>query len=195
MPVKLGDREYRMMAPMAPVSAGSPKLIESDFYVEGYATTFDAPYVLFGDYKEQVDRHACDTADITDVIMQYDHEGRVLARNRNATLVVRPDDHGLRVGADLSKGESARQLYEEIQNGLVDRMSWAFTVAEDSYDYESDTRTILRVDKIYDVSAVSIPANDATDISARSYVDGVIEAEKRESQARKARVLALRTRL
>jgi hypothetical protein len=195
MPVK-EDREYRAMAVMAPVTgAEQRKLIESDFYVEGYATTFDQPYVLFGDYKEVIDRHALDGADVGDVIMQYDHEGRVLARVRNATLVIRPDDHGLLVGADLSKGESARQLYEEIKNGLVDRMSWAFVVAEDEYDYDSDTRTILKVKKVYDVSAVSVPANDATEISARSYVDGVIDARSRSERARKARVLRLQARL
>jgi len=193
MPVKLGEREYRAIAPLAPVAEGAPKLIESDCYVEGYATTFDDPYALWGDFKEQVDRHALDNADVADVIMQYDHEGRVLARIRNATLVIRADDHGLKVAADLSKGESARQLYEEIANGLVDRMSWAFTVSEDSYDFESDTRTILRVKKVYDVSAVSIPANDATDISARSVVEGVIDKRKLEQRARD--LLVLRTRL
>lgn len=195
MPVKLGEREYRAMAVMAPPVEGRARLIESEFYVEGYATTFDAPYELWPGYFEQVDRHAFDGADMGDVIFQYDHEGRVLARTSNGTLVLRADDHGLLVAADLSKGESARQLFEEVGNGLVVKMSFAFTVAEESYDYDSDTRTILQFKKVYDVSAVSIPANDATAISARSYVDGVIEAEKRESQARKAKVLRLRTRL
>lgn len=195
MPIKLGEREYRAMATMVPPVVGRAKLIESDFYVEGYATTFNDPYELWPGYHEQVDRNALDGADLTDVIFQYDHEGRVLARVSNDTLAIRTDDHGILIGADLSLSESGRQLYEEINNGLVTRMSWAFTVAEDSYDHESDTRTILRVKKVYDASAVSIPANDATEISARSYVDGVIEAEKRESQARKAKALALRARL
>lgn len=194
MPVKHPQREYRSMTVRLAPPTGE-KRIDSEFYVEGFATTFNDPYVLWGDLKEQIDRHAFDEADMRDIIFQYDHEGRVLARLRNNTLIVEPTDHGLFVAADLSKGESARQLYEEISNGLVDRMSWAFTVAEDSYDHTSDTRTILKVDKVYDVSAVSIPANDATEISARSYVDGVIEAEKRESQARMAAVLKLRTRL
>lgn len=195
MTVRLNEREYRAMASLLPITGDAPKLIESTHYVEGYATTFDDPYVLFGDYKEQIDRNAINDADITDVIMQYDHEGRVLARVRNATLVVRSDDHGIKIAADLSKGESARQLYEEITNGLIDRMSWAFTVAEESYDFESDTRTILKVKKVYDVSAVSVPANDATEISARSFVDGVIDARGRSELARKARVLALQARL
>jgi HK97 family phage prohead protease len=194
MPVKLGEREYRAMALMAPPSPEQRKLIESDFYVEGYATTFDKPYVLWGDYKEIIDRHALDGADMTNVIMQYDHGGRVLARMTNATLVLRADDHGLLVGADLSKSEAARSLYEEIKNGLVTKMSWAFTVDEDSYDYESDTRTILRVKKVFDVAPVSLPANDATDISARSYVDEV-DARRRSDRARKAHALKLRARI
>ena len=194
MTVKIGEREYRLMTLMAPPASGHAKLIESDCYVEGYATTFGSPYELWPGYFEQVDRHALDGADLGDVIFQYDHEGRVLARNRNATLVMRADDHGLLVAADLSKGESARQLYEEIINGLVDRMSWAFVVAEDSYDHETDTRTILKVKKVYDVSAVSIPANDATDISARSYVDGVIGERSRSELARRQRSLGLKVR-
>lgn len=199
MPMKIGEREYRAMALMAPVVEERGKLIESDYYVEGYATTFDRPYVLYSygdsEYKEVVDRHALDGADVSDVIFQYDHEGKVLARTSNATLVIRSDDHGLLVGADLSKSEAGRQMFEEIQNGLVTKMSWAFTVAEQAYDYESDTRTILRVKKVYDVSAVSIPANDATDISARSLVDGVIAERSRSEQAHIAEVLKLRTRL
>ena len=101
-----------------------------------------------------------------------------------------PDDR------DLFESDG-RQLYEEIANGLVDRMSWAFTVAEESYDFESDTRTILRVKKVYDVSAVSIPANDATEISARSYVDGVIDARGRSELATEIarKTLALKLRL
>jgi hypothetical protein len=195
MPLKLGEREYRAMALMAPVVAGAAKLIESEYYVEGYATTFDQPYVLWGEYKEQIDRHALDAADVSDVIFQYDHEGRVLARTSNNTLVLVLDDHGLLVGADLSGSEAGRQLYEEITNGLVTKMSWAFTVSEDDYDYESDTRTIVKVKKVYDAAAVSLPANDATEISARSYVDGVIEAEKRESRARRARALQVLTKM
>ena len=197
MPVKLGEREYRQFSVLG--LGSTEKRIDTDFYAEGYATTFDVPYVLWEydgvQYKEVIDRHALDGADVTDVIMQYDHEGRVLARLRNKTLLVIPDDHGLLVAADLSKGESARQLYEEISNGLIDRMSWSFVVTEDSYDRDTHTRTILKVKKVYDVSAVSIPANDATEISARSWVDGAIETVMRESQARQAQALRIRTML
>ena len=189
-----GKREVRSFSALG--LGAAEKRIETDSYAEGYATTFDVPYALWKDYKEIIDRHALDDADMADVIMQYDHAGRVLARLRNQTLMLLPDDHGLLIAADLSKGESARQLFEEITNGLIDRMSWTFIVNEDVYDRETKTRTILKVKKVFDVSAVSFPANDATEISARSYVDGVIDEARRsdlDERARKARALQLKT--
>lgn len=197
MPLRTEDRQYRLMAPMAAVTEAGRKLIDTNYYIEGYAATFEQPYTLWGEYKEVISRDALAGADVSDIIMQYDHEGRVLARNRNRTLVVLADEHGLRIGADLSKGESARQLYEEITNGLVDRMSWAFTIAPDGdqFDEETKTWTITRIKKVYDVSAVSVPANDATEISARSRIDGVIETAKQELRARRARALGILAKL
>lgn len=169
------------------------KRLDSEFYVEGFATTFNDPYVLYEydgiQYKEQVDRNAFQSADLTDIIMQYDHSGRVYARNKmgggkSPTLIAEPQESGFFVAADLSRSDGAKQLYADMASGLIYKMSWAFSVAEDSYDPETHTRTILRVKKVYDVSAVSYPANPNTDISARSWLDGVIEAEKREAQAR-----------
>lgn len=201
MPVKLGEREFRTMPVLAPVGPEQPRLLESEYYVEGAFTTFNKPYILWEyegrSYYEQVHPSALDEADMSDVILRYDHEGRVLARNRNKTLVISIGDEA-RIGADLSKGESARQLYEEIVNGLVDRMSWMFTVASDSVVHLENgdrLRTILKVKKVFDVAPVSIPGNDATDISARSWVDGVIEQESRSELARRKRVLELLTRL
>ena len=188
MPVK-PEREYRAMPLLAP--SGVNKRFDTDYYVEGFATTFDDPYVLWEcdgiQYKEIIDRHALDEADLTDVLMQYNHEGRVFARTgRSNTLVVEPQDHGLFMAADLSKTELARSMHEDIAAGLITKMSWAFTVSEDSYDRDTHTRKILKIKKVYDVSAVSLPANPSTDISARSYFDGVIEAEKAERLAAEA---------
>lgn len=191
MPIK-PTREYRAMSLMLPAAE---KRLDTDYYVEGFATTFNDPYVLWEyegvRYMEQVDRRAFDGADLSDIIMQYDHSGAVYARNKMGggkppTLIVEPQDSGFFVAADLSRSEGAKRLYDEITAGLIYQMSWAFTVAEDGYDRDTHTRTIMRVKKVYDVSAVSIPANPNTDISARSWLDGVIEAEKREAQARLA---------
>jgi len=177
MPIK-PDREYRILsAPMEPAA-------DTDFVVRGYATTFDDPYVLYeyegNQYKEVIDRHALDEADMSDVIMQYDHSGRVFARQSNGSLKLTPDEHGLKIEADLSRSAGAKELYEEIKAGLITKMSWAFSVDADEYSRSDRTRTITRVKRVYDVSAVSIPANPSTDIAARGYFDGVIEAEKAE---------------
>ena len=173
------------------IPAEANKRFDTDYYVEGYATTFEDPYVLW-EYdgvqnKEVIDRHALDGADLSDVIMQYDHGGRVFARTgKSNTLLIEPQEHGLFMAADLSKTEQARSMHEDIAAGLVTKMSWAFTVQEDSYDRDTHTRRILKIKKVYDVSAVSFPANPSTDISARSWLDGVIEAEKAERLAAQA---------
>jgi uncharacterized protein len=184
MPIKQ-NREYRAM-PL--LSIANKKRMDSDFYVEGYATTFDDPYELYEydgvKYFEVISRDALVGADISDVIMQLDHTGRVRARTSNQTLGIEPDNHGLFTYADLSKSSASRELYEDITSGLITKMSWAFTIADEDYDKKTHTRIIKRIKKVYDVSAVSIPANAGTDISARSYFDGVIEAERREALAR-----------
>ena len=175
------------------IPAQENKRFDTDYYVEGYATTFDDPYVMWEydgiQYKEVIDRHALDGADLSDVIMQFDHSGRVFARTgKSNTLLIEPQDRGLFMAADLSKTEQARSMHEDIAAGLITKMSWAFTVQEDSYDRETHTRRILKIKKVYDVSAVSFPANPSTDISARSWLDGVIEAERQERLAAEAAV-------
>lgn len=200
MPIK-NDREYRAMPLLA---AADEKVFESDFYVEGYATTFDSPYVLWESdgikYYEMIERSAFDEADFSDVIMQYDHAGKVFARNKmgkakEPTLYIEPREQGLFIAADLSLTDGSRQMYDEINKGLIYQMSWAFTVAEDSYDRDTRTRIIRKIKKVYDVSAVSIPANPQTDISARSYFDGVIEAELLEQQERQEKIELMRREL
>lgn len=195
MPFK-NDREYRSMT-MTPVE-------NEEIKVRGYATTFDDPYVLWEDrdlvLREVIDHDALANADMSDVIMQYDHEGRVFARTSNNTLTIVPDAHGLAIEADLSGTEIGRELYQEIKGGYTTKMSWAFVVDADEWTSEKapdgrdlETRKITRVRKVYDVSAVSLPANDATDISARSLKDGVIErleAERLEAlELRKRKIL------
>ena len=170
---------------------------QEDMVVEGYATTFDSPYLLYrdGDYEvwEQVDKAAFNEADLHDVVMQYDHQGRVFARNTNGTLTLRADDTGLHVSALLGGTELGRQLYEEIKGGYTNKMSFGFTVDEDKREIteEGDNvrimRTILKIGRLYDVSAVSIPANDGTSISARSLGAECIEEATEEVRKRNER--------
>lgn len=176
------DREYRNLVSFGVEQKDDEN--EKSYKVSGYASTFDT-YTLFEvdgiEYKERIDSHAFDNADMSDVIMQYDHAGKVFARTSNDTLFVSVDEHGLKIEADLSTTEASRELYDEIASGLVIKMSFAFKVAEEHYDSNSHTRVIDKIAKVYDVSAVSIPANPDTEIFARSaFFDGVIEKEKAE---------------
>lgn len=198
MPVKK-EREYRTVA--APLSvAAAAKRIDTEYYVEGYATTFDKPYLLYEiedgtKFYERIDAHALDGADMSDVIMQYDHEGRVFARESNNTLILIPDHKGLLIAADLSKTDLARGLYQDIEAGMITKMSWAFTVSEESYDRATRTRTILKIKKVYDVSAVSIPANGDTEIAARNFASRSYEAEKQERLKRRIAILKMQASL
>lgn len=202
MPAKPNERQYRNMAqPLSVVKrAGYEKRFDSDFYTEGYASTFNDPYVLWTDpwdgteYKEIVRDDAFNQTVMDDVIMQFDHRGRVFARMSNRTLIVEPDKHGLFTAADLKSTETTRSLYEDIDAGLITKMSWAFTIAEQEYDRSEHTYIIKKVGRIYDVSAVSLPADPNTDISARNLLDGEIERARKEfersRQRAKARALA-----
>lgn len=183
------EREYRTMELRT-----SEQGEEKSYIVEGYATTFNDTYELFrdGNYivMENVDKDAFKNTDMSDVVFQIDHEGRVYARTRNKSLSLDIDEHGLKTRTDLSLTSGSREVFDAIEAGLYDRMSFAFTVTKDSYTEEEKedgtvilTRSILEVGKLYDVSAVSFPANPNTDISARSkdLIDGEIkrfEAER-----------------
>lgn len=177
------------------------------YVVEGYATTYMQPYVLYSDetmeIREQVSKDAFSGCDMSDVIFQYDHQGRVFARTSNNTLSLLSDDHGLLINADLGGTTEGRHLYEEIAGGYTTKMSFGFIVSADTVEESKDEdgrrvylRTITQIGKLFDVSAVSLPANDATEISARSFVDGVIaqaEAERllKAEEERKRKQLKL----
>lgn len=190
------DREYRDMT-MEIRTAETEEAPDERKIVRGYASTFNEPYTLYENddwrFNEVVDARAFDNTDMSDVILQYDHEGRVFARMSNNTLTVTPDERGLLIEADLGGTELGRQLFEEIRGGYTNKMSFGFTVdGEDILDTKDvdgkalTVRTITSVRKLYDVSAVSLPANDATSISVRSLTDGEIErirAERLEAEA------------
>ena len=193
-------REYRSMTISIAPNDNADRMV-----VEGYAATFNQPYTLYSEryYRviEQIAPTAFDECDMSDVIMQYDHAGRVFARNRNGTLSVTTDNTGLKITADLGGTDIGRQLYQEIKGGYTDRMSFGFVVGEDkreiTIDHENDVKTVMRtitkINKLYDVSAVSIPANDTTSISARRFANGVIEQIKAErlERANKIRKIKL----
>ena len=187
------DREYR------DIELREFELKDEDYIVEGYAALFDKPYVLWededGTYYEDISSRAFENADMSDVIFLYNHEGMVYARLSNNTLELNIDDVGIKVRADLSSTQASRDMYEAIKTGLVTKMSWAFTIREDDYDRKTKTRTVKYVKKVYDVSAVSIPANPDTSISARSFIDGVIAKEEAERLERQKKIQRLELKL
>jgi len=197
---KVKEREYRNLATPLLALAGdaTKKRIDSNYYVEGYATTFTR-YLLYewGDvkYYEEIAPDALSGADISDVIFQFDHRGKVLARQSNGTLGIETDSKGLFIYADLSKSTAAKEMYEEISAGLVTKMSWAFTIADETFDEATKTWRINKIKKIYDVSAVSIPANGDTDISARGIERRSYVTSQSERLGLRVRQLALKLKL
>ena len=179
-----------------------------EYRVSGYSTMFNQPFVLYREkwggeeyeIREQVDSHAFDSADMSDVIFNLNHEGRVFARLSNNTLKLTVEEKGLRVDAYLGGTGEGRKIHQEIEGGYLTKMSYRFVVEDDEVKEfsEGDKRVILRtitnIRKLYDVSVVSIPADDHTSISARSFSDGLIEklqaerleAEKKEEEKRQA---------
>lgn len=195
MPIK-DNREYRNLGAFD---------ASGDYIVEGYASTFE-PYEMMEidgvKYYEQIDRHAFDEADMTDVVFLRDHTGRVLARTKNNSVELSIDDHGLHQRTNLGLTEASRQMHEDIKVGNYSQMSFSFIVAEDHFDRETRTRVVDRVAKVFDISAVSFPANPGTDIgiSMRDYFNGEIEMEKAErleaeKRAREVEKLKLRLKL
>lgn len=162
--------------------APTTKRIDCENYVEGYAARYE-PYVLYYDgdtpIYERFERGCFDNCDMGDIIYQYDHAGRVFARTSNGSLLVEPNQEGLFVAADLGRTQAARDHYADIHAGMVTKMSWRFRLGDYYFDPATNTIVHRTVAKIYDVSGVSIPANDNTEINARSWADGVIGAAAR----------------
>lgn len=199
MPYRPQEREYRSF------KASNFRALESEdespsYKVVGYFTTFNDEYLLFPRTKgwpaeyEQIDPHAFDQCDMGDVVFQFDHRGMVMSRKRNGTLTIGMDEHGAWCEAYLGGCEQGRNLFEAIQNGLIDEMSFGFVIYEDSdsngyttYKDESGDyhTTITRISVLYDVSAVSIPANPNTEIGEmrkRSYLSARIESDRVEAE-------------
>ena len=176
---------------------------DEEMIVEGYAVRFNSPTVLFEydgiEYKEQIDDRAFQEAKMDDVIFNYDHQGKVMARTRNKTLELEVREDGLFMRAKLSGTEEGRKLYEEIRGGYIDRMSFQFSIKEEAYDKENHMWTVRKVKRLYDVAAVSIPAYDDTSIEARK--NFILEADAQEKRERQAaaelrkRRLILKTKL
>lgn len=183
----MNKKEIRMItAEFRAVETEDGKMV-----IEGYPITFNAPATHWG-MTEIIDREALKECDMTDVPLRYNHEEAflILARTRNASLQLITDDIGLKMRAELIDTQSNVDIYKSIQSGLLDKMSFAFTTEKEEYDYDTDTRRILKIDKLWDVSVVDVPYYDTTSVYARKLDNSEeyyknIQTEKRKRLAEK----------
>lgn len=143
--------------------------------VEGYAAVYDKETNIGGMFTEIIERGAFDDANLKDVPLKYNHSDAVyiLARTRNKSLTLTPDEKGLKIRAEFLDTTDGRDMYKRIKAGLLDKMSFAFSVNPDGEKWTTDDngfqrRTITKFDRIFDVSVVDTPAYDETEIFARS---------------------------
>ena len=149
--------------------------------IKGYAAVFDSPETY--DYTEVIAPTAFDEADMSDVVLRYNHNDSfmVLARTRNKSLQLNVDEKGLFMNATLQDDITEhRDIFNAIKSELIDKQSFAFTVEEDEYDYDTDTRTITRIGKLFDVSVVDQPFYNSTDVSIARDMNNNEFLEKRE---------------
>ena len=157
---------------------------ENKMVVEGYAIVFDEE-TLIGDeergFIEVIDKNALANTNIKDVPFKYNHNDTtlILARTRNGSLSLEVDEKGLKIRAELIDTTSNRDIYKCIEAGLLDKMSFAFTVKSQSWDKSGKIpkRTIMAIDRLFDVSVVDLPAYDQTSIQASSRSLEIVEAE------------------
>lgn len=153
-----------------------------------------------GWYDEIIERGALDDADLKDVRFLVNHNTDMipLARSRNnnenSTMQMSIDEKGMeiRVDLDTENNAEAKSLYSAVERGDLDGMSFMFTVDGDRWDdieSEHPTRTITKLSKVFEVSAVTFPAYEQTSISARGLsnaLDSAKESLENERAAKKA---------
>ena len=163
--------------------------------IKGYAAVYDSPETY--SYTEVIAKGAFNESDMSDVVLRYNHNDSfmVLARTRNKSLNLSVDDKGLFMDATLQDDITEhKNIYNAIKSGLIDKQSFAFTVEEDDYDYETDTRTIKKIGKVFDVSVVDQPFYNDTDVSLASKNDDFmarreeLRKQYEEEQEEKARL-------
>ena len=182
------DRSYRSFEVRAS---------EEGQFVEGYAAVFDHPEVMWEfdgiKYMEEIRSGAFDKAEMKDVVLNFNHGGKPVARTKNSTLTLSVEPKGLFIRADLSGTEEGRRLFEEVRGGYLDKMSFAFTVNSEEYDKAQHLRSITEVKRLYDVAIVDMPAYESTSVVARSFfqVEAEREAVKTVRRARQKRILDL----
>lgn len=167
--------------------------IEEEKRLVGYGAVIEKRTVICNidglDYYEIIDRNAFKNTDFSQCCLKYNHSNSypIVARVKNNSLSLNIDNIGLKYEARLLNTSSANDLYISVQEGLLDKSSFSFTVKRFNYDKQSRTRRILEIDKVFDVSVVDIPAYNDTSVQARNFFEEMKEKEvlKREQFRKK----------
>jgi uncharacterized protein len=177
---------------------------ENKMILEGYAITFNQD-TMIGDEKygfiESIDRNALSDLAMKDVPMKYNHMDSflIIARTKNKSLTLSIDNIGLKVHAELLDTQSNQDIYKMVRSGLLDKMSFAFTVSEQTWNREGKIpkRIITKVDRLYDVSVVDVPAYESTSVYARSLeaMELDLKAMELAEQETKAELLQQKIRI
>jgi uncharacterized protein len=170
--IKMKEKEIRKLDMQFRAETTEDEKME----IKGYAVVFNSAET-YG-YTEIISKSALDNAKMDDVVLRYNHNDSfmVLARTRNGSLKLNKDEKGLFMDAVLQDDITEhKNIFNAIKSGLIDKQSFAFTVEEDEYDYETDTRTITKIGKLFDVSVVDQPFYNATDVSIASKNDDFME--------------------
>ena len=157
-------KEVRFLGEMRAVDMDNDKMI-----IEGYAVKYDTPATHF-EFTEIIVSGALDECDMSDVPLKYNHsdENLIMARTRNKSLELINDSKGLKIRAELIDTTANQDLYKSIRSKLIDKMSFAFSVEKQEWDFEKGIRKVLKIDRLYDVSVVDVPFYDTTEIYARN---------------------------
>ena len=177
---ELAIKEIRISELRAPENTDEDKMI-----IEGYAAVFETETDL-GWCKEIISRDAFDNCNMSDCVLKYNHNDNclILARTRNKSLQLTVDNKGLKIWAELIDTTQNRDVYKMVRARLLDKMSFAFSVRKQEWDYENDVRRITEISQLFDVSVVDVPAYDSTEIYARSKE----EYEKEKDKYRKEKL-------
>lgn len=142
---------------------------KEEMHIEGKAVAFNSPETYYGE-TEVIDPHALDEADMSDVVLRYNHNDSqyTLARTRNNSLKLEVKDDGLYFEADLIDTTTNKDAYKMIKAGLLDKCSFAFNVVEDKYNEEEHLRTITKIGRMFDVALVDFPFYNDTIVEARN---------------------------
>lgn len=175
---ELAMKEFRISELRALENNDEDKMI-----IEGYAAVFETETNL-GWCKEIISRDAFNNCNMSDCVLKYNHNDSclILARTRNKSLELTVDSKGLKIRAILIDTTQNRDIYKMIRAGLLDKMSFAFAVKKQEWDYENDVRRITEISQLFDVSVVDVPAYDTTEIYARGKENYTKEKEQYQKE-------------